>query len=316
MSDDLSLLAEKCIEISDGLADRGGFVAARNLADRFDASIVLRPLLVEGMLASIEPDAQEVCGGRKKHRWAVLLDTETYVDVTQSHIENEDSANPLPARMRNTIAHELVHSFAFRATDFGVRLTKRDDSKESWNDFIKWIEEETEKLSPFLLIPDKYLDSRFSRNKTDVSIKDLQEVMWNMGVSRYVLVNRLKLLRLMDKMDILNRRSLSNLAVGIGAWLSHNEASFKQWPLFLNFERNIVPEFLIRLFQGKQPSLDTVFTDPSFFLCGGNEFVCEMAVRGGTSQTPNSKEMRISCLVENGSRKRGEEFLFIVRSIV
>lgn len=315
MSNDLGLLAEKCIEISDELADYNGFVAARNLVSRFDARIVLRPLLVEAMLASVESDVSKSATGIAEHKWAIFLDNETYSDVTEHHIAEEGSANPLPSRLRNTIAHELVHSLAFQAKEFGLTLTGRDRTKENWEDFVRWIEAEAEKLSPFLLISDKFLDNHFSRNCARGPLELFQEAMWQMGVSRYVLVNRLALLRLKDKKDILGRPCLGNIAVGIGEWLSADEARLKDWPLFVNFERNIVPEFLIKLRQRKQFSLETVFEDSSFFLRGGEQFTCETSIRAGTLSAPDSVPMRILCSVEDCVRRKGAEFLFVVSSV-
>ncbi len=312
---DLNSLADKCAEISNEVADHDGFVAARELAKRFNAELVLRPLLVEGMLASVSPNVLSPPSSDDKHQWAVFLDSETYANVTEDDIRNEGANAPLPPRMRNTIAHELVHSFAFRYTEFGVQLTKLANREKTQREFVQAIERETEKLSPLLLIPTKYLDCQFPRNKTGISIQDLQTIQQRMGVSRYVLINRFNLLKLVDKQDLLGRPGFGNLAVGIGKWSSGDEALFKEWPLFVNFDRNIVPEFLVKLQQGKLPSLASIFTNPSFCLRGGNDYVTEANLRGGTWDTPSAEEIKIACFVEPFARKEGAEFLFIVRSI-
>ena len=313
---DLSSLADKCAEISDELADHDGFVAVRELAARFNAELVLRPLLVEGMLASVEPSVLSSINDGDGHQWVIFVDSETYANVTEGDIRNEGAKTPLPYRMRNTVAHELVHSFAFRYTEFGVQLTRHAKSEKHQRDFIAALESETEKLSPLLLIPTKYLDCQFPRNKTDISIQDLQTIRRRMGVSRYVLVNRFNLLNLADKKNLLDRPGFRNLAVGIGEWSNSDEASFKAWPLFVNFDRNIAPEFLIKLQKDKLASLTGIFTDPLFCLCGGNECVSETTLRGGTFETPSAEEMKIACFVEPCARKKGAEFFFIVRSIV
>lgn len=322
-SDNLRSLAQKCNEIGDELADREGFVPVRHLAARFDADLQLRPLLVEAMLASIEPGVLQSSNGGSDRRWAVLLDSETYSRVTESDIQSENASSPLPARLRNTIAHELVHSFAFRANEFGVELTRRKDSQQSKRDFVKAIEQETEKLSPLLLVSYKYLDAQLARERESLSIQDLQTIAQRMSVSRYVLINRLNLLRLTDKKNLLSRPALSNLAVGIGEWLPDGEARLKEWPLFLNFiadhkeniRENIVPEFLIKLSMRHPISLTEVFSDTSFCLRGGDTFITEAIIRGGTRQAPAAKTMKILCSVEPNLRKAGTEFFFLVRSV-
>lgn len=311
---EIRLLADKCVEIGDELADPDGFVSARVLSDRFDADLVLRPLLVEGMLASVETaEFQDVEHG-SNHKWAVLLDSESYSSITENDVNNEDTQCPLPCRLRNTIAHELVHSFAFRSNEFGVELTTRKNAKVTKREFVEGIERDTEKLSPFLLVPNKYLAEYFATDKKDISIQDLKVMRQRMGVSRYVLISRLKLLRLVDKSDLLIRQCLINFAVGIGEWISDKEARFKDWPIFYNFHRNIVPEFILNTANGKLPSLVKVFNEPLFSLCGGDADELEIAVRGGTLQLPRAEEMKVTCAIEPVSRRKGSEFLFIVRS--
>src|SRR5262249_47722226 len=106
---DLRSLAARCTELSDEIADADGFVSVRSLTSRFQAELILRPLLVEGMLASRSTPSK----GVSQHQWAVLIDSETYPEVDEKVIAREGCSAPLPARMRNTIAHELAHSFAF-----------------------------------------------------------------------------------------------------------------------------------------------------------------------------------------------------------
>lgn len=315
-NEDLRLLAKKCVEISDELADKDGFVPVRKLVDKFDANIIFRPLLVEAMLASAEPGAGQHETSYKEHKWAVFLDSETFSGVSADDIEMESPNFTLSHRMRNTVAHELVHSLAFRAEEFGVKLTKRGDSETSWHDFIKWVEHETEKLSPNLLISDIYLNSQFSSAKKKIFIQDLLTIRQLMGVSRHVLVNRLNLLWLTDKFNILKRPSLSNVAIGIGEWLNDKEANFQEWPLFTNFDRNIIPNFLINLRNSKFGMLaNNLFNDSNFCFCGGNEFITEAIIRGGTTQNPNAEQMKIICSIEDQPRKKRSQFLFVIQSI-
>ena len=115
-SQEVAQFTEVCTKIGDEVADEGGFVKIRDLLDRFHASVIVRPLLVEGMLASIN---ERPGSATQSQRWAVLVDSETY-RVCDADIANESSSRPLAPRLRNTIAHELAHSLAFRPTEFGI----------------------------------------------------------------------------------------------------------------------------------------------------------------------------------------------------
>lgn len=313
--DHLKIYATKCSDISNELADGDGFVSARKLAARFDADLILRPLLVEGMLASIEPATVNPQNGTT-HQWAVFLDSETYSNVTDGDVQHEGAHAPLPPRMRNTIAHELAHSLAFRSAEFGVEFTRRDkNSGKSLSDIVETIERETEKLSPLLLIPEQFLDSVFPFNKKAISISELHMAYQRMGVSRYVLINRFNLLRLFDKKNLLNRPCLTRLAIGIGKWVTESEAHLENWPLYVNFERNIVPEFLLTLRNGQLPPINKIFSDPSFSLCGGESHEVESTVPAGTPRNPRCEKLKIRFSVEPSSRKKGSTFLFLVQAI-
>ena len=311
-SQELNVLAEKCLDISDDVADSEGFVPIRHLTEQFDAELILRPLLVEGMLASIENDPFQ--NNSSTHQWAVMVDNETYPHITEESISVENTWTPLPARMRNTIAHELVHSFAFRGTEFGVELTKRNSKWKNRREFIEAIEKETEKLSPLLLIPYGYIEKQLTNSKSKLSIFDIQAVYRRMGVSRYVFINRMNLLKLIDKKELLSRPSLRNIAIGIGERLGDNKVKLKEWPLFINFDRNIIPDFLIMLLKGKLRNIIDYIDDPSFIFCGGEETYLKTVVKAGTIQTPSAENMNISCFVESNSRKKGTEFLFLINA--
>ena len=315
-TNELRLLADKCSEISDSISNEEGFVTVRDLADWFSADLILRPLLVEGMLASRKVDPYRSDVEKNYRKWAVLLDNEQYKDVAKNDIDTEEIGASLPPRLRNTIAHELVHSVAFRATEFGVKLTKTRNKNESRREFVKAIEEETEKLSPLLLIPYQYLDSFFTKDKIETTIDDLRNIINVMGVSRYVFINRLRLLKLLDKKDILYRPGLKNIAIGIGQWTSQKSARFNSWPIFSNFDNNILPELVINLLRGKVIDTADCFKDPLFCLSGGSEYSCKETVLCGTTQAPRNGKMKITCSIELGSKQKGSEFLFLIKSYV
>src|SRR5690349_3975987 len=100
VASDVERIANLCTSISNEVADEAGFVAIPNLLARFGAQIVVRPLLVEGMIATVDVPNND---GRKK--WVVLIDSHSY-DVSPREIAEETSRRPLPSRLRNTVAHE------------------------------------------------------------------------------------------------------------------------------------------------------------------------------------------------------------------
>src|SRR5690242_18828138 len=103
---DLQAIAKACVTISDEAATDSGFVPVRRLLDRFNVAIHMRPLLVEGMLASVPDDR-----GSPRNKLTVLVDSETF-GVANEEIRMESEAHPLPTRFRTTVAHELLHSLA------------------------------------------------------------------------------------------------------------------------------------------------------------------------------------------------------------
>ena len=308
---DFATIAELCKAIGNEVTDESGFVPVRRLLSRFDAELFIRPLLVEGMLASVGQSPTSKNGSR----WAVLVDSETY-PCSKHDVEEERPTRPLPHRMRNTIAHELVHSLAFRSSEFGIRLKARTDTKESLREFIKSLERETERLSPLLLWSEKALRMMLRERNETLSLFDLLHVLESVGISRYVLVTRLLLTRLgADSNEFLFSSGLRNLAVGLGVWGGPKNAYIKGWPLFGNFDDGIVPSFLLQLPGHERLPAETIFVDDTFAMRGGPNNVVELKVDAGTRAVPDAKKMKIQVAVEEGLRKHDEEFLFVVRKI-
>ena len=131
--DELARIADACTAIGNEVADENGFVPIRNLLARFHANLLIRPLLVEGLLASTEHGSEN---NLDAGRWSVLLDSETY-QISELEVKAESQERPLPSRLRNTVAHELVHSLAFRPSEFGIRLRKQTDGKENQNALVR-----------------------------------------------------------------------------------------------------------------------------------------------------------------------------------
>ena len=302
-------LAVRCSYIAGKASDAEGFVTVRSLVNQFGARLVIRPLLVEAMIAS----SSDMRDG-SQHRWCVLLDRETH-DLTDQEIANEAMAAPLSPRLRNTVAHELAHSLAFNPKEFGVVFQQGVDSKETKEEFVKGIERHTEMLSPLLLLPDAVLDRLFSAKLDFVPITELCNAVRILGVSRYVFVNRLNLLNLLDSRRIRARDCFQNFAIGIGEWLSECEANLKAWPLFWHFEGGKVPNFVFQ-WQKQVPLSSASFSlsNTGFYLAGGESESVEVIVPAGTPRNPAILKIPIRLSVEKCARRRGNEFLFTVKA--
>jgi len=308
-ANELERFAEVCTAIGNEVADNDGFVSVRNLLARFHTSLLIRPLLVEGMLASVK---HKTGNNFDVSQWTVLLDSETY-PINELHVKEESQDQPLPSRLRNTIAHELVHSLAFRPSEFGIRLRKYQNSEKSQRALVQAIEWETERLSPLLLWPEKTLAKLLSGKKQSLSVEDLRWVCRSMGISRYVLVNRLRLLRPTDANGFRYRDGLKDLAIGIGMWIDGGNAVLRNWPIFVNFDRNIVPAFLHKLLHQDRTPAKIVFAGVNFAMCGGSQNTIEFLTDAGSSAVPNAEKMNVQCSIEHMNKKTGSEFLYVIR---
>jgi hypothetical protein len=206
-----------------------------------------------------------------------------------------------------------VHSLAFRPSEFGVRLQGHSDSKKSQNALVRAIERESEQLSPLLLWSEKALAKLLSGKKQSLSVEELKWVCRSMGISRYVLINRLCLLRPTDANGFRYRDGLKDLAIGIGEWVDGRNAVLRSWPLFVNFDRNIVPAFLLKLVHQDRLPAKTVFADETFTMCGGPHNTVEFVTDAGSSAVPKAEKMKVQCSIEHTAKKTRSDFLFVIR---
>lgn len=306
--DELSRIGDACVAIGNEVSDEKGFVPIRNLLARFNASLLVRPLLVEGMLAFIEHSNVK---NLKVGRWSVLLDSETY-PISELEVEAENQGQALPSRLRNTVAHELVHSLAFRPSEFGIKLRSQTCTKKNQSALVQEIERETERFSPLLLWSEKSLARLLSDKDRALSLEDLTWTCRSMGISRYVMINRLRLIRPTDANGFRYHHGLKNLAVGIGEWITEKSAVFKSWPLFLNFDRNIVPAFLLRLAKQDHLSAEAIIPDNTFAMCGGSYNTVEFITNAGSSASPTTEKMKVRCSIEHVEKKPNSEFIFVI----
>lgn len=305
---DLGRFSQVCAAIGNEVAtDEDGFVAIQRLVNRLGATLLLRPLLVEGMVALLGADS----ASQNNRQWAVLIDSDTY-PITPSELESESFGNPLHWRFRNTVAHELVHLLAFRADEFGVRAQDITTLKGRQEVIVKKIERGTEKLSPLLLWPEKAVEKFLSNKTTSISVVDLVQVSRAMGISRQVLISRLNLIPEADPLRIKQTRGLRNVAIGVAEWIDKKVASFRKWPLFINFDRNIVPSFLLQLKEQDRLSASLVVQDKAFGMCGGWAESTNFECRAGVPEAINASSMHVQLSMEGVDRAPGKSFLFLV----
>jgi len=245
------------------------------------------------------------------NRWTVLLDSETF-PITEVEVHKERYPRPLPTRLRSTIAHELVHSLAFRFSEFGIHLQTRIKNGKEQKALVKDIEQETELLSPLLLWSEKALSRLLDCGTHTISVNDLDAARQNLGISRHVLINRFRLLRTLDPKELLKSNGLRNIAIGMGEWLDAKNAVLRKWPLFVNFDNNVMPAFFSKIAQSDRMPASIGF-DESFAMCGGVNETVEFSTDAGTEATPNTSKLTIECSIGKHERKSGREFLYVVR---
>jgi hypothetical protein len=295
--------------VAEKLAQPDGFVSVNAIARRFQAQIIVRPLLVEAMLCSLTSAAS--AGQGSSPQWVVLIDSERF-PVTAEDIRDESSSRPLPVRLRNTVAHEIVHSLSFRHGEFGFTFLRSRKKGEERNAFIQRVEKETEELSPLLLVPQSIIAAQC--REPELSIENLCALRSQCGISRDVLINRLRLLSEHDPEHIRYGTCLDNIAVGRGEWINESEARLAGWPLYSQFDRGLIPNVVtaIRQKQG-MPAAETT-DDSSFWLNGGGSCTAEFE-DAESRYWPSYSRMKIRFNVEQTHRRAGTGFLFLIRKI-
>ena len=306
---EVASFAALCGQIGNELANESGFVAIRDLLDRFHTKILIRPLLVEGMLASIEDKGSGEAG---THHWAVLVDSETY-PVTEADIARETSDRPLPARLRNTVAHELVHSLAFRPSEFGIKLQVADGGAESKYDLVRSIEQATESLSPLLLLPEKALSKLLRGRSTQVSVEELDALREELAISRPLLISRLAQLSANQGDGMRDLPALRNMGIGIGEWTRDGTAVLRSWPLYINFDNNIAPAVFRKLRHQDRLSAASVFPDNSFALSGGVQCATQFVSDAGLLDNPASEKIPVICSISKTRKSIGSAFIYVMR---
>lgn len=299
-----------CLSISENAADSTGFVSVNRLLKQFDANLVLRPLLVEAMLCEVEvrnENSQSV----DEARWTLLIDSDRY-PIDQDKILKEVSGLSLPVRFRNTVAHELAHTLAFREAEFGARLIlDRKHSSRSKVAEVEKLERLTEALSPLLLVSERAIDLLFPASLTRLTVGDLVRIREVLGISRPVLISRLNMLQRHGSSRLRERACLFNTAIGTGRWTKDGVAMLSGWPTYINFYRGITPAFIHSARLRKNLFASEFVADPSFVWNGGDVTSVSMRVPAGLEKVPEIENLDITFSIEKCRKRRNQPFLFI-----
>jgi hypothetical protein len=286
-----------------------GFVPVRKLAQRLNAEVVFRPLLVEAMIAANQAPAVG------EYDWKVLLDIDRFESDSRI-FENENDKSHMSFRSRNTIAHELLHTFAFKkeAGKFLPRLFEWE--KQGGAKTVNFLEKEAEKLSSMLLIPQDSLLKFLAPERNQIEIDHLVPEYQKYGVSRQIFINRLRHLATEDNERVLNRPCLKNILVGMGEWTSPTSYSLKTWPVFLNFKNNFRPAFLLEAQSNRSDSIIvSASLESSFYLCGGQHGEVTFEGYMGTEKFPETARCEFRLSVEKVERRQYKKFLFMIHQL-
>ncbi len=282
-------------DIAEKSADAEGFVPIYRLAESFRSEVEFRPLLVEGVIAR-----PKETGGK----WKVFIDSETHPRTAES-LAGETSTNPLPSRLRNTLAHELAHTMAFRSEEFKI------DFKGSREEFVEQLEKETENLSPVLLIPYSGLQNLCAES---LSIEKLVAFRNRHAISNEVLVQRFEMLRRIDNHPLQFNSALTNVAIGTGEWKNSNTPVLSPRPVFSNFSE-LIPYLLTQLKNKQTPSLADNFKSIDFVVNEEATFTSRALIEAGTSQNPSGDHMMAEIQIERTSTAAGTKFLWLLQTV-
>jgi hypothetical protein len=192
-----------------------------------------------------------------------------------------------------------------------VRLKSQPNNEKKLSELVRAIETETERLSPLLLWSEKALRKLLKGKKEPCTVDELVYVAKTMGISRHILVNRLRMLHPTEPNGFRYSNGLRNVGIGLAEWNNWRTAVLRSWPLFSNFDRNIVPAFFFKLARQDVLAQD-VWADESFAMCGGPKNAVEIVIDAGSPNTPDADKMKVRLSFEDCGRKAGTEFLYVV----
>ncbi|WP_309387049.1 hypothetical protein [Cerasicoccus frondis] len=232
-------IVHKFIAAGNSCADSYGYVTANSLLNKFNAEIMIRPLLVEGMLMSAKNEHGET-DGSKKNPWLILIDEESF-KTNEEAIIAESSNKPLDKDLRETIAHEVGHILSFDR-HHGKLKEKPNRSSARQSDRIEKYEAETDDLYPYFLLSENKLEAYFSDRNNPPSLTEIIGLVNFSAVTNKTFIHRLKLMNKTPKSDCLNYKGCINFAVGLCSQGEDGTAEFDSNEVFYSFKNNILPQ--------------------------------------------------------------------------
>jgi hypothetical protein len=116
----------------------------------------------------------------------------------------------------------------------------------------------------------------------------------------------------MDRTGLWQRPHLREFGLAIGEWNSPAEATFRRWPLFLNFSR-LVPKGLLTMTEQDKLPFEVAFGEGSLALAtNGTDLL--LTTPAGTATSPDVSQIPIEIAAENVKRAPGSLFLALVRN--
>ena len=301
-------IVEKCYKAARMAMDADGYVAMPKLVGLLDAEVVFRPLLVEAIIAK-KNDLN-----KPGPHWKILLNEDTFSQDKEIY-PSENGSNRLSVRIRNTIAHELIHTFQFKVEDSCITLGEVSRSVSRSDAIIRRVEKEAHELTSLLLLPLEVLKQELTAITEVSAIRSYLKVYEKFGVSRAIFIQALNNLRKDTGSKILEHTALSDVMFGIGSWDNSQEPYFEQWPTFENFSGNSLPDFTF----DEASSSQSRFTIPQLtkesVLNGGKLSNFQFTTYEGSRNTPRYRNIEYVLSVEERKAGLGVPFLFMLRRV-
>ena len=244
--------------------------------------------------------------------WKIIVNEDGHRDLP-ALFKKETYEEPLSVRMRNTIAHELVHTFQFNVKGNKLILGKVSDSVSRSDAVLRRIEREAHMLTSLLLLPRKQFQRRIRQLPKDCGIDDFIRIQKHFAVSRYIFVQALQNLGMADDERIMDEDVLNDVMVGVGIFGDEGVPRFQRWPAFMKFTGNSLPDFV---FKNENP---TSFTIPG--ISGGSrlssKFKSGLKIRTyeGSKIVPKYRKVDYVLTSEEVKVFPGSSFLFALNRI-
>lgn len=296
-----------CIRLANEEASPSGFVPVRRLVERLNAEVAFRSLLVEAMI-TVNSSPSEGCAD-----WKILLDIDRFKRDSEIYpVESDDCK--MSNRCRNTIAHELLHTFAFKkeSNQFIPRLYEWQH--QSGTKTVNYLEKEAENLSSLLLIPNESLLDFFQSNRKILDFNRFVDQYRGYGVSREIFINRMKFLRNHAFDHLPDCDCLKNVVIGMGQWSPSVEPELKTWPIFSNFEKNFQPQFLLESKRRREGSILIPASGTDFNQNIRDNLSASFEGFIGTEKFPETLHCEFKVNVEDVERRPFNKFLFILNT--